>query len=148
MQSHLFALLATALTAAISAVLQNEDVQGSASDQALASGTETIIAQGLVATSETANIKAAVSGLATIVLAAAATSVTLRIRRGASLSGTVLATSVTAAAAATFTQVSLSVTGTEALANVSGAQYCLTAQVAADVGTVKNCMIDTKVLSG
>lgn len=141
-------LLLPAAAAAIAAVIFDADVQSTGTDQALAAGTEAIIQQGLSLPLQPTTGKAAIIGMANFTLGAAATSMTLRIRRGNALTGTAVGTTILAATAATFTQASAQVTATDALNNVAGAQYCLTAQVAADVATVKSCILSTSVLSG
>jgi hypothetical protein len=150
----MLSLLATLLCAAafsINAVLYGQDVQAPAVPIAVVTTAETLVAVGLEVTLPTANGKAVIRGWLDLTVGANTTAVTVAIYAGNAIGGRLVGTKN--AEAGDFTAGSTAhfeAEFTDALSNVSGAQYCMsvTQTGATGNGSVVAALIDTSVLSG
>ena len=133
------------------AVVFSEDVQVAAGAIAVITTAETLAAVSLNLTLPSGSGKALVSGRVTLTVGASTTGVTLTIYRGAVIGGSIVGAQVnqtgnfTAGGTATF-----DVEYVDPLANVGGAQYCLSVKQigATGNGSILNALIHTTVLSG
>lgn len=149
MHLHILISILTAICALAAAVLYSADVQNVTTNQVVADGVETIVAQGFICTSPTGNVKCSLMGLVAATPPDLCTQLVVRIRRGAAVSGTVVSTlTLVQDSSRTWQPATWTCYATDLQANTSGAQYCLTATPTGAATTITAALIQTMVLSG
>jgi hypothetical protein len=151
MDFHSLITAATALTGAAAAVLFAEDVAVGATPIAVVTTAETLVAVGVPLPLQSSTGKAAIVGLVQLTVGTGTTAVTLRIYRGATAAGGLVATGIPQAGSFTVGSTALfTVAVVDPLNTSGGAQYCMTVQAtgASANGSVVMATLNTKVLSG